>query len=120
MTRCNAKSAALIAMLITAVVHWQATTFELLLYDDPVYVSENPYVTQGLTWESFRWALNTGYFGNWHPLTWLSLQLDLALGGGSSIAFHRTNVLLHVAQFFMEFIPCTWNPLPGLLSERGC
>jgi protein O-mannosyl-transferase len=88
---------ALVSMIVTLVVHWPSRSFDLLLYDDPIYVSGNPQVTDGLSVESLKWAFTTGYFGNWHPLTWLSLQWDVTVGGGSSRAFHTTNLVLHVA-----------------------
>jgi tetratricopeptide (TPR) repeat protein len=34
---------------------------------------------------------------NWHPLTWLSLQLDATLSGTQPPGFHRTSILLHAA-----------------------
>ena len=45
-------------------------------FDDPFYVQNVPIVTNGLSGEGFRWAFSTARLGNWHPLTWLSLQLD--------------------------------------------
>jgi tetratricopeptide (TPR) repeat protein len=85
------------AMMVALVIHWPSRNFELLLYDDPIYVSGNPQVTDGFSLESLQWAFTTGYFGNWHPLTWLSLQWDVTVGGGTAKAFHTTNLVLHVA-----------------------
>src|SRR5688572_22598175 len=45
--------------------------------DDPWYVTKNPHITSGLTWENIRWAFTTLEGGLWHPLTWLSYQLDV-------------------------------------------
>jgi tetratricopeptide (TPR) repeat protein len=64
-------------------------------YDDGVYVSENPNVLGGLTPASVQWAFSSGYAGNWHPLTWLSLMLDVDLFGVDPGAMARTNVVLH-------------------------
>src|SRR6266849_4865023 len=45
-------------------------------FDDELYITSNPQVTQGLTWSGFAWAW-TNYHGHyWQPLTWLSLQCD--------------------------------------------
>src|SRR5262249_52235287 len=41
---------------------------------------------------------------NWHPLTWISLQLDARLGGGGPRAFHLTNLLLHLASTLLLFL----------------
>lgn len=65
-------------------------------FDDPVYLTENEHVAEGLTAESARWAFTSTYAGNWHPLTWLSHLIDmdrygLVLPGGH----HLTSVVLH-------------------------
>jgi tetratricopeptide (TPR) repeat protein len=66
-------------------------------YDDPVYITENEHVKAGLSAAGFRWAWTTFSNTNWHPLTWLSLQLDATLFGPAAWGFHLTNVLLHAA-----------------------
>jgi len=43
------------------------------------------------------WAFTTGHASNWHPLTWLSLQLDAQLFGTQAWGYHLTNLVLHVA-----------------------
>ncbi|HVC94847.1 MAG TPA: tetratricopeptide repeat protein [Pirellulales bacterium] len=73
-------------------------------YDDPDYVVDNPYVRGGLTGQGFVWAWTTTHAANWHPLTWLSLQLDAQLGGTAPSAFHRTNLLLHLANTVLLFV----------------
>jgi hypothetical protein len=45
-------------------------------YDDPAYVTQNPRVNTGLTWQNLGWAFSGAHASNWHPLTWVSLQLD--------------------------------------------
>jgi len=70
-------------------------SFAFTGYDDPLYVSSNPHVLGGPTPENLRWAFTTFETGNWHPLTWLTLQLDASLGGANPATYHATNVLLH-------------------------
>lgn len=66
--------------------------------DDSDYVLQNPYVRHGLTWAGARWAMTAFDAYNWHPLTWLSLQLDAQLFGVKHAwGFHLTNLLLHAA-----------------------
>src|SRR5690606_28254123 len=64
-------------------------------FDDPTYVYENTRVQQGLTADNIGWAMTTGYFNNWHPLTWLSYMIDFELYGLHPAGFHFTNVLFH-------------------------
>jgi tetratricopeptide (TPR) repeat protein len=72
--------------------------------DDDRYVSENPVVQKGLTWEGFRWALTYGDIGHWHPLTWLSHMLDCQLYGLNASGHHLTNILLHMATGILLFL----------------
>jgi tetratricopeptide (TPR) repeat protein len=76
--------------------------------DDDTYVQGNPYVLGGL---SARNAARAFEFraANWHPLTWLSLQLDASLWGTSggppgARGYHVTNVLLHAANAALLFL----------------
>jgi len=73
--------------------------------DDSIYVTLNPYV-KGLSGESVAWAwspLSTRASANWHPLTWMSLQLDASLFGGSAAGFHAVNLLLHACNTLLVF-----------------
>src|SRR4051812_47473863 len=49
--------------------------------DDHEYMVENKYVNTGLTRENIEWAFTAFHSANWHPLTWISLQLDSELFG---------------------------------------
>jgi tetratricopeptide (TPR) repeat protein len=72
-------------------------------FDDPGYVTENPRVTGGLTLDAVRWAMTSGYFANWHPLTWISHMVDVQLFGMNAGAHHVTNLVLHVVDALLVF-----------------
>lgn len=72
-------------------------------FDDDEYVTENPSVKAGLTLEGVRWAWTTGHAANWHPLTWMSHQIDAAIYGESAWGHHLTSLLLHVANALLVF-----------------
>jgi tetratricopeptide (TPR) repeat protein len=76
----------------------------LRAFDDQEYVTENPNVLGGLSWGPAGWAFTTFHAGNWHPLTWLSLQADATLFGSGPTGFHRTNVLLHATSAVLLFL----------------
>lgn len=89
----------MILALVTLAVYLRATGNDFVDYDDRDYVLENPAVRAGLSWPGARWAFTTTHAANWHPLTWLSLQLDASLysrGKTTAWGFHLTSVLLHV------------------------
>jgi tetratricopeptide (TPR) repeat protein len=83
--------------------YWPVGGFSFLGYDDPIRVTENPWVRQGLGAASATWAFTTLTDGHWHPLTWLSHMLDVTLFGLDAGWHHRTNVLLHAASSLVLF-----------------
>jgi tetratricopeptide (TPR) repeat protein len=72
--------------------------------DDPEYVTKNPNVLAGLTGGGFSWAFNVGYTGNWHPLTWISHQVDVSLWGLDPAAHHTTSLVLHALSTLLLFL----------------
>jgi Flp pilus assembly protein TadD len=86
---------ALILVVGTAALFWPATRNEFVNLDDPDYYTVNPVVQAGLTAAGFRWAFQAGAAGNWHPLTWLSHQLDAELFGLRPAGPHAVNVAWH-------------------------
>jgi tetratricopeptide (TPR) repeat protein len=113
--------AAALAVLIAAVLllYAQVVAHEPVLYDDPDYYSDNPRVAQGLTWDSVQWAFTTTLVNNWHPLTWLSLQLDFTLHGGQFWAVLLHSVLLHCANaalLYWVLVRLTGARWPALLA----
>jgi len=72
-------------------------------FDDDRYVVTNPHVRQGICASGIVWAFSTSYFANWHPLTWLSLELDTTLFGPKPSGYHATNLLLHCANTLLLF-----------------
>lgn len=64
-------------------------------YDDEPYVTRNPVVVQGITWEGLRWSLSSFTAGNWHPLTWWSHMLDVQLFGMNPSLHHATSLVMH-------------------------
>jgi Tfp pilus assembly protein PilF len=85
-------------------VYQQVASFAFINYDDSGYVRDNARVLAGLTPEGVAWAFTTTSQANWHPLTWLSLQLDASFGGSSPRVYHTTNVVLHVVGVLLLFL----------------
>jgi protein O-mannosyl-transferase len=90
----------LIAALLVAAtlaVYSRACFYEFINYDDGAYVYENRDVLAGLSFKGLAWALTTTEMVNWHPLTWISFQVDASLIGDRPWGYHLTNSLLHAA-----------------------
>jgi tetratricopeptide (TPR) repeat protein len=88
---------------VTLFIYYQVRHFEFTGWDDPLYVVQNAEVSRGLTWHGVQWAFTTGHAANWHPLTWLSLMLDVQLFGVSPGSIHFTSVLLHMLNSLLLF-----------------
>lgn len=89
--------------LATFMSFWQLNLCDFINFDDPDYVTNNPYVKNGLTWEGIRWAVTSGHAANWHPLTWLSHMLDVQLFGLNPYGHHLVNLLFHIANTLLLF-----------------
>jgi tetratricopeptide (TPR) repeat protein len=84
-------------------IYYQARHFEFTGWDDPLYVTQNSEVSDGLSWQGVHWAFTTGHAANWHPLTWLSLMLDVQVFGVSPGPIHFMNVLFHIVNSLLLF-----------------
>jgi Flp pilus assembly protein TadD len=95
----------------TLAAFWPVLGHDFVNYDDPDYVIQNPEVRAGLSGPGVRWAFTTFHAANWHPLTWLSLQLDATLWRPDSSAVRLAGRLLRLPG----------EPLtPEQLLARGC
>jgi tetratricopeptide (TPR) repeat protein len=83
---------------------WPVVLNDFVNYDDPDYVTSNRHVQQGLTAQDVAWAFRTGHASNWHPLTWLSHQLDCQFYGLRPAGHHLTSLLLHAANTALLFL----------------
>ena len=91
-------------ILVTALIYAQVLWHPFLLFDDDVYVSSNPHVSGGVTFDAIRYALADGPAGEWYPLATLSHTLDCELFGLNAWGHHLTSVLLHAAASIALFL----------------
>lgn len=89
---------------LTLLCYWPVFSAQFVCFDDEHYLFNSGYVAKGLTWSGAVWALQTGYFSNWHPLTWLSYMLDAQIYGMTPGGFHFTNLLFHIANSLLLFL----------------
>jgi tetratricopeptide (TPR) repeat protein len=91
-------------ILLVLLAYGQVANHEFVEFDDSAYVSRNPHVTSGLTWQGLRWSWTTFQMGNWHPLTWSSHMLDCELFGLNAGAHHLVSVLIHAASAVLLYL----------------
>jgi hypothetical protein len=97
--------------LAVLIVFGKTAVFGFVDYDDPDYVVENAYVHKGLSLQGVHWAYTTFAAANYHPLTWLSLQLDYECYGLWAGGYHLSNLVLHLANAVL--LACTLHRLSG-------
>lgn len=92
---------------VTLAVYGQLVGFDFISYDDPFFITLNPHVTGGVSTDNVLWSFSTSRMGIWHPLTWLSYQLEISLFGGENPGVHHaTNLLLHLLNAILVFLLC--------------
>ena len=94
----------LVLASVTLGIYWQVHDFGFVNFDDPDYVSENPVVSRGLTFNGIIWSFTHFYSSNWHPLTWISHMLDCQLFGLNPAGPHVVNVFFHAANSVLLFL----------------
>lgn len=95
-------AAALLAA--TILLYLQAAGNGFVGFDDEHYLTANPQVRSGLTWEGFLWAWRSSEVANWHPLTWLSHMVDVQLFGMNPGPHHLMSVLFHGLSTVLLFL----------------
>ena len=94
----------LLLALATIALYKPVTRAPFLNFDDQVYVTDNPQVRAGLTWNTVVWAFRTPKAFDWHPITWLSYALDWQIFGLDPAGYHTINILLHAANAALLFL----------------
>jgi Tfp pilus assembly protein PilF len=94
----------LVLFAIVLWTFWPAVHNGFVGYDDPVYVTGNGHVQQGLSWKNVEWAFTASDGGNWHPLTWFSHMVDCQLFRLSPWGHHFTSVLFHALNAVLVFL----------------
>lgn len=79
--------------------------YNFINFDDPVYVTDNPAVQKGISFESISWAF--GIHNNicmyWQPIAWISHMLDFEFFGLDPGKHHRTSIILHILNAILLF-----------------
>jgi protein O-mannosyl-transferase len=72
--------------------------------DDPVYITANPLIKNGLVWRHVLDAWNAIITGEWHPLTLISHMADVQMFGLRPAGHHFMNALFHAFNVVLLFL----------------
>src|SRR5215469_14015192 len=90
--------------LTTLAAYWPVFHNDFIELDVGKYITENPYILGGVTWQNVKWAFQSGYASNWHPLTWISHMIDVQFFGFNPTGHHSVNLLFHILNSLLLFL----------------
>lgn len=98
---------AVVIVAATLAVYWQVHAFGFLNDGDNVYITENPYVSRGVTWDGVVAAFTKPQGGGWSPVATLTHMIDVDIFGLDPGPPHVINVIFHcsntIVLFFLLF-----------------
>ncbi len=97
-------------LLLTLLVFFPSLKNGFVNWDDPTYVTENPYITS-LSFENIKTFFLAGIHSsypdgiayNYHPITMFSLAINYSMSGLDASSYHITNLLLHIINIVLVF-----------------
>ncbi len=94
---------------VTIALYSPVIGYPFVQWDDAVYVTANPHIRGGLSWNTIKWAFtSTETAAYWHPLTWLSHALDYQLFALNPAGHHLHSVLVHALNAVFLFLLLAW------------
>ncbi|MDA1164986.1 MAG: tetratricopeptide repeat protein [Planctomycetota bacterium] len=106
---CNSALLCIAVSVLAMLPYLQTFGHEFITLDDGVFVFQNPYVMNGMSWDGFLYSLGLQppdikfpHLG--HPLAWWSHMLDVQMFGLNPCGHHVVNVLLHAANVALLFV----------------
>jgi hypothetical protein len=90
-------------LLLTLAAYLQVVSFFFVSFDDPVYLTRNPIIQEGLNWTSLKYAFAARPDGSFLPLNWLSHAACVSIFGAWAGGHHLVNLMLHAANSVLLF-----------------
>ncbi len=103
-------SICLMLAMVTATVYLPVRHYEFINYDDDMFVTLNPHLRNGLSWEAVDWSFAAGLIHTdsnvdyWRPLSYLSHALDVEMFGFHPAGHHLMSLAIHVAAAISLFL----------------
>ena len=89
---------------LCAIIYGQTLTFDFLHYDDDKFITGNPELRAGLTWQGIVWAFTTNRETYYIPITWLTHLFDYQVYGLRPWGHHLTNAIFHAVNTALLFL----------------
>jgi protein O-mannosyl-transferase len=89
---------------VTLAIYWPARNYDIVYFDDPLFVTDKPGTASGLNWHSLVWAMTGITAANWHPATSFSFVLTHQFFGTNPGAEHLVNLFFHAANAVLLFL----------------
>jgi Flp pilus assembly protein TadD len=108
-------SIAAVLFMATVAIYWPVRRFDLVYFDDPIFLLDSPEVKAGLTWESVKWAMSEVVIANWLPVNHLSFLVVSEFFGTNPGPHHLFNAIIHAANASLLFLllfrltRCCWR-----------
>lgn len=118
----RAAAVAVFLVVLSLVPYLQTLNFEFVNYDDPLHVSAQPEVLNGLSAEGVSWAATATPGNLWHPLTWVSYMAEVQMFGGGADSpgvHHGGNVFLYALTVLLLFLLVRKLGMPTLWASIG-
>ena len=93
-----------VLMVATCVAYLGVLDNDFVGFDDPLLVTQNDTVRQGLTLQALKDVWTVPVQGNWTPLAWMSHMVDVDLFGMWAGGHHITSVVLHALAGMFLFL----------------
>jgi len=93
----------LLLFAVTLTLFVPTAGYDYINCDDPDYITSNPTVLAGLTWEGVKWAFAAPHVGNWIPVAWITHMLDVQVFGTDAGGPHIVNALIHALNGVLVF-----------------
>jgi len=95
---------AFLLALVTFVAFMPILNNDFINFDDDNYITENPWIKNGITLDAIKWAFTTIAVGYWHPLAWFSHILDWSLFSSWAGGHHLVSLLFHIGAVLFLFL----------------
>ncbi len=90
-------------VVLILLVYGQVYHFQFSFLDDNLYITNNPRILKGLSWDSVKYAFTSWDDGSYLPLIWLSHAACVSMFGLNAGGHHLVNLAFHIGNSVLWF-----------------